>query len=189
MRVTSSSGFSFRHAFYTVPSRLIGHRLHLRVHDERIEGYLGAALVVTLPRGRAPAKTAGRTTTHVVDYRHVIGSLRAKPGALAGLSYRDALWPRPAYRRAWDMLSAVRSAREAGRTMVGLLALAHDQGVEADLADALDAILAAGGLPDLADLRARFMPADATVPSVHVEIPAAASYDQLLTAPAMEIAA
>ena len=189
VRVTSSSGFSFRHAFYTVPSRLIGHRLHLRVHDERIEGYLGAALVVTLPRGRAPAKTAGRTTNHVVDYRHVIGSLRAKPGALAGLSYRDALWPRPAYRRAWDALSAVRSARDAGRTMVGLLALAHDQGVEADLAVALDAILDAGELPDLADLRARFMPASATLPSVHVEIPGAASYDQLLTATDVEMAA
>jgi IS5 family transposase len=73
-----------------------------------------------------------RATTHVVDYRHVIASLRAKPGALAGLSYRDALWPRPAYRRAWEALSAVRSARDAGRTMVGLLALAHDQGVDAN---------------------------------------------------------
>jgi hypothetical protein len=189
VRVTSSSGFSFRHAFYTVPSRLIGHRLHLRVHDERIEAFLGAALVVTLPRGRAPSKKAGRTTTHVVDYRHVIASLRAKPGALAGLSYRDALWPRPAYRRAWEALSAVRSARDAGRTMVGLLALAHDQGVEADLAGALDVILDDGELPDLADLCGRFMPASASVPSVHIEMPGADSYDRLLTATSMEMAA
>ena len=126
MRVTSSSGFSFRHAFYTVPSRLIGHRLHLRIHDDRIEAYLGAAHMLTLPRGRAPSKTGARaTTTHIVDYRHVIGSLRAKPGALAGLTYRDALWPRTAYRRAWEALIAVRP--RAGRTMVGLLALAHDR--------------------------------------------------------------
>jgi hypothetical protein len=189
VRVTSSSGFSFRHTFYTVPSRLIGHRLHLRVHDERIEGFLGAELVVTLPRGRAPSKTAGRTTAHVVDYRHVIGSLRAKPGALAGLSYRDALWPRPAYRRAWEALSAVRSARDASRTMVGLLALAHDQCVEADLAGALDVILESGDLPDLADLRARFMPVSAAIPHVHVEMPGAGSYDRLLTAAGMEMAA
>lgn len=189
VHVTSSSGFSFRHAFYTVPSRLIGHRLHLRVHDERIEGFLGAALVVTLPRGRAPSKKAGRTTTHVVDYRHVIGSLRAKPGALAGLSYRDALWPRPAYLRAWEALSAVRSARDASRTMVGLLALAHDQGVEADLASALDGILDTGDLPDLADLRVRFMPASGIIPSVHIEMPGADSYDRLLTASGTEMAA
>lgn len=119
----------------------------------------------------------------------MIGSLRAKPGALAGLSYRDALWPRPAYRRAWEALSAVRPARDASRTMVGLLALAHDQGVEADLADALDAVLDARGLPDLADLRAHFMPASGTVPPVHIEIPGVGSYDQLLTAADMEMAA
>lgn len=180
VRVTSSSGFSFRHAFYTVPSRLIGHRLHLRVHDDRIHAYLGAAHLLTLPRGRAPSKKAGRTTTHIVDYRHVIGSLRAKPGALAGLTYRDALWPRTAYRRAWDALIAAQSTREAARTMVGLLALAHDQGVEADLAAALDALLDAGELPDLADLRSRFTPATASVPRVHIEMPHASIYDPLL---------
>ena len=180
VRVTSSSGFSFRHAFYTVPSRLIGHRLHLRVHDDRIEAYLGAALMLTLPRGRAPSKKDARTTTHIVDYRHVIGSLRAKPGALAGLTYRDALWPRTAYRRAWEALVAVRPVREAARTMVGLLALAHDFGVEADLAAALDAILDDNHLPDLGKLRTRFAPETASVPSVHIEMPRASAYDPLI---------
>ena len=189
VRVTSSSGFSFRHAFYTVPSRLIGHRLHLRVHDDRIEAYLGAVHMLTLPRGRAPSKRAPRTTTHVVDYRHIIGSLRAKPGALAGLTYRDALWPRTAYRRSWEALIAVRPTREAARTMVGLLALAHDLGVEADLAAALDAILDDGGLPDLASLRTRFTPKPPPAPQVHIEMPRASAYDPLLAGSYQEIAA
>ena len=189
VRVTSSSGFSFRHAFYTVPSRLIGHRLHLRVHDDRIEAYLGAAHMLTLPRGRAPSKTAAHTTTHVIDYRHVIASLRAKPGALAGLTYRDALWPRTAYRRSWDALIALRPTREAARTMVGLLALAHDLGVEADLAAALDAILDDGQLPDLEKLRIRFTPEATTAPLVHVEMPNASVYDPLLAGMRQEIAA
>ena len=189
MRVTSSSGFSFRHAFYTVPSRLIGHRLHLRVHDDRIEAYLGAVHMLTLPRGRAPSKRAPRTTTHVVDYRHIIGSLRAKPGALAGLTYRDALWPRTAYRRSWEALIAVRPTREAARTMVGLLALAHDLGVEADLAAALDTILDDGGLPDLASLRTRFTPKPPPAPQVHIEMPRASAYDPLLAGRYQEIAA
>lgn len=73
--------------------------------------------------------------------------------------------------------------------MVGLLALAHDQGVEADLARALDVILDDGELPDLANLCGRFMPASASVPSVHVEMPGADSYDRLLTATSMEMAA
>lgn len=189
VRVTSSSGFSFRHAFYTVPSRLIGHRLHLRVHDDRIEAYLGAVHMLTLPRGRAPSKRAPRTTTHVVDYRHIIGSLRAKPGALAGLTYRDALWPRTAYRRSWEALIAVRPTREAARTMVGLLALAHDLGVEADLAAALDTILDDGGLPDLASLRTRFTPKPPPAPQVHIEMPRARAYDPLLAGRYQEIAA
>jgi hypothetical protein len=54
VRVTSASGFMCRHVFYTVPSRLVGHRLHLRIHDDRIEAYLGGSFVLTLPRGRRP---------------------------------------------------------------------------------------------------------------------------------------
>ena len=34
VRVTSASGFMCRHVFYTVPSRLVGHRLRLRIHDD-----------------------------------------------------------------------------------------------------------------------------------------------------------
>ena len=39
--VTSSGGFMLRRVLYTVPSRLIGHRLKVRVHDDRIEVFLG----------------------------------------------------------------------------------------------------------------------------------------------------
>ena len=46
VRVTSASGFMCRHVFYTVPSRLVGHRLHLRIHDDRIEVYLTLRTVV-----------------------------------------------------------------------------------------------------------------------------------------------
>jgi hypothetical protein len=34
-------GFLLRRVFYTVPSRLIGHRLRVRIHDDRIECFLG----------------------------------------------------------------------------------------------------------------------------------------------------
>src|SRR3712207_5536641 len=39
--VTSSSGFLLRKVFYSVPSRLIGHRLRVRLYDDRLEVYLG----------------------------------------------------------------------------------------------------------------------------------------------------
>jgi hypothetical protein len=177
VRVTTASGFMCRHVFYTVPSRLIGHRLRLRIHDDRIEACLGADHLLTLPRGR---RAKGAHAVHVVNYRHVIAALRAKPGALTHLAYRDALWPRAAYRRAFEALAAARPAREAARTMVGLLALAHDRGVEADLAADIDAELDAGRLPDLATMMRRFTPPAGTAPVVSVIIPPIASYDRLL---------
>jgi hypothetical protein len=184
VRVTSASGFMCHHVFYTVPSRLVGHRLHLRVHDDRIEAYLGGSFVLALPRGR---RTKGGQAVHVVDYRHIIAALRAKPGALANLAYRDALWPRTAYRRAWEALIAAGSARDAARTMVGLLALAHERGVEADLAAAIDAGLDVGEPPDLAAMLRRFTPVAAAAPEVLVILPPLAAFDRLIALAANEV--
>lgn len=88
--VTRSGGFLLRRVFYTVPSRLIGNRLRVRLYDDRLECMLGATLAATLPRGRPPRGWANRSrTVHVVDYHHVIHALRRKPGALLNLVYRD----------------------------------------------------------------------------------------------------
>lgn len=178
VRVTSSSGFVLRRVFYTVPSRLIHHRLRVHIHDDRLECYLAGKHALTLPRGRAPVP--GRNVHgHVADYRHVIHSLRRKPQALLNLVYRDQLFPRPAYRRAWEALSAALDPRLACRTMVGLLALAHDAGCEAELAAQLNRGLEAGELPDLPALQRAFTPASGALPTVTVALPTAAAYDTL----------
>jgi hypothetical protein len=177
--VTSSGGFVLRRVFYTVPSRLIGHRLKVRIHDDRLDCLLGGAHVLTLPRGRPPAGRNG-LHAHVVDYRHVIHSLRRKPQALLNLVYRDELFPRTAYRRTWDALLAALDPRLACRTMVGLLWLAHERACEGDLARVLDTLLEAGDLPDLAALRTRFDPQDTAPPTVTVALPTADTYDTLL---------
>ena len=84
--VTSSSAFTLRKVFYSVPSRLIGHRLRVRLYDDRLECFQGSTPIVVLRRGRPrPNGKHG----HVVDYRHVIHSLRRKPMALLNLVYRD----------------------------------------------------------------------------------------------------
>ena len=118
----------------------------------------------------------------MVNYHHVIHSLRAKPQALAGLRYRDQLFPRTAYRRCWDALSAALDQRSACRIMVGLLWLAHDRACEADLAQHLDDLLAAGQLPDLKRLERRFVAQVNDVPAITVDIPGADSYDALFAA-------
>jgi hypothetical protein len=99
----------------------------------------------------------------VVDYRHVIRSLRRKPMAVANLVHRDQLFPRAAYRRVSEVLREQGDLRRACKAMVELLALAHERACEAELAEAISADLDAGRLPDLAALRARFRPALARV--------------------------
>jgi hypothetical protein len=89
---------------------------------------------MTLRRGRQPSPDKGG---HVVDYRHVIHALRKKPMALLNLVYRDQLFPRAAYALAFEALLAGTGEKPACRTMVGLLALAHDRACEAELADAI----------------------------------------------------
>jgi len=175
--VTSSSGFVLRKVFYTVPSRLIGHRLRVRLYDDRLEVLLGSTPLMTLPRGRSePSGKHG----HVVDYRHVIHSLRCKPMALMGLVYRDSLFPRDAYRRMFYHLLDVGTEKDACRLMVELLAMAHERTCEAELAQVLEEDLAAGRLPNLAVLRQRFTPDPASLPVVSVQLVPLSSYDALL---------
>jgi hypothetical protein len=188
--VTSSGGFILRRIFYSVPSRLVGHRLNVHVYDDRLECFLGATQLLTLRRGRPPQGSGKHG--HVVDYHHVIHALRKKPMALLNLVYRDQLFPRRAYARAFELLLARESDKQACRTMVGLLALAHDRACEAELAHAIDADLDAGCPPDLDRLRDRFKPDQAAIPIVAVELVPLSAYDELVavhapkTEPALE---
>lgn len=47
VRVTSSGGFTLRKVFYTVPSRLIGHQLPVRLYDDRLDVFVGGTHLVT----------------------------------------------------------------------------------------------------------------------------------------------
>lgn len=175
--VTSTSSFTLRKVFYTVPSRLIGHRLRVRLHDDRLELFIGGTHLMTLQRGRA---AGNGKHGHVVDYRHVIHSLRRKPMALLGMVYRNQLFPRDAYRRTFEHLIEQMPERRACQIMVGLLALAHERACEAELADILAADLDAGRTPDMAALRTRFAPDPAALPEVVVTLAPLSGYDVLM---------
>lgn len=177
VRVTSSGGFTLRKVFYTVPSRLIGHRLRVRLFDDRLDVFIGGTPLMTLPRGRA---CASGKHEQVVNYRHVIHSLRRKPMALLNLVYRDQLFPREAYRRTFDALMEQLPERQACRTMVELLAMAHERGCESELADQLAATLEAQHLPDMAALRERFAPDPARLPNVVVHLASLDAYEALI---------
>jgi len=181
--VTRSSAFVLKRVFYTVPSRLIGHRLRVRLYDDRLDCFLGGSLVLTLRRGRISSdRVALGQRGHVVDYRHIIHSLHRKPMALLNLVYRDQLFPRAAYRRTWERLLETGPAKSACKIMVALLLLAHEHACEAELAGALDDCLDAGVLPDPLALAERFAPVIGAMPEVIVTLPALETYDALYAA-------
>lgn len=175
-RVTRCSTFTVRCVLYSAPSRLIGHRLKVRLYHDRLDCYLSGALVHSTARATHTSKGRGRG----IDYRHFIDSLKRKPQAFRGLAFRDDLFPREAYRRTWDRLDQALPPRSACKTMVGLLELAGNHGVEAQLALRLEALLELGELPDLKALFDELAPRQAECPVVVVEMPSAALYDTLL---------
>ena len=180
VRVTSHGGFTLRKVFYSVPSRLIGHSLRVHLYHDRLQVFLGATALMSVPRGKPHAD--GRRG-HVVSYHHLIHALRRKPMALRHLVYRDQLFPREAYRRTYDALLEALDEREACRRMVGLLALAHDRGCEAVLAEHLEHLLVAHRLPDLAELTERFLPDPSSLPHLNIREGSLADYDELLDHP------
>ena len=101
--------------------------------------------------------------------------------ALLNLVYREQLFPRRAYQRAFEALLAGDGEKQACRTIVGLLALAHDRACEAELAEAIDAELDAGRLPDLDTLGRRFAPHPTAIPDIAVEAAPLHLYDELST--------
>jgi hypothetical protein len=138
---------------------------------------MGSTCLMTLTRGRADAN--GKHDA-VVDYRHVIHSLRRKPMALMGLVYRDSLFPRDAYRQMFEHLLDLLGERTACRTIIELLGIAHDRCCEAELGAMLEQDIAEQRLPDLVAVRARFAPDPQSLPQVVVTLGSLSAYDSLI---------
>ena len=177
-RVSKYAIFTIKGVLYSAPSQLIGHRLMVRQYAQHIECWLGGQCVLKCPRAR-PAE--GQRVARSIDYRHLVGALKRKPGAFARWVLRDAAFPRAVYRQTWEHLAAQKPEREACKTMVGLLVLAAD-GHEAQLAQELEQLIELDQLPDLHALTQLLAPPNSAVPDVVVVLPTLASYDALIEA-------
>ncbi|NHZ66817.1 IS21 family transposase [Massilia genomosp. 1] len=178
-RVTKYGTMTVRKVLYSAPSRLVGHRLKVRIFSDKLECWLGNVCVLELRRGQ-PDPVSGRGK--VVDYRHLLPALKRKPGALARSVLRDDLFPRTEYLQMWVHLKDALPEAQACRLMVGLLDLAGNEGCEAALAQRLAVLLVSGEMPDLDELRQEMAPRQAQCPTVTVVLPSLASYDCLLEA-------
>ena len=89
---------------YTVPSRLIGKEVQIRMYAEHLEVCYKGHLVERMERVRGEREAR-------VDYRHVISSLVRKPGAFARYRFREQMFPTMTFRLAYDALRKWRGER------------------------------------------------------------------------------
>lgn len=139
--VASTSTIRVKSCAYSLPSRLIGARVKVRIFEHRIEVYYANKLELACDRLR------GKTAR--IDYRHVIWSLVRKPGAFCRYVYRDELFPSVTFRRAYDAIQATKPGIKGDVEYLRILHLAAST-MESDIEQAL-AMLLAEGLPLTAD--------------------------------------
>ena len=164
---------------YTVPSRLIGRQIDLRLYHDRIVGYIGNQQVVELPRMRVTSE--GKRRARCINYRHVIEGLRRKPRAFLYCTWRDDLLPNDHYRRLWQQIKERFDLDSAAVLIVEALYIAATQDKALAVANYLDEQLSEGRLT-LVGLRAHFQLLTGTqMPTVSVKQHDLSSYDQLLS--------
>jgi hypothetical protein len=163
---------------YMVPSRLMGHRLVVRIYDDRLAFFAGPQRVHDCLRMH------GNHRSRQVNYRLCIDALVRKPGAFARLIYRDDLHPSPVYAQIWLRLRERVSEHAACRTYVRLLHLAHQHACETALGHHLAEILVGDDLPDAEALRIVFAaPAPTAIPVLQFRTADPAGYDVLRRLP------
>jgi Mu transposase, C-terminal domain len=96
-KVSRGSIIRVRENSYSVPSRLIGETVDVRLQGGIIAVFYAGRCVEKFPRlsGKHRAK---------VNYRHIIDWLLRKPGAFEHYRYREELYPSTIYRTVYDLL-------------------------------------------------------------------------------------
>ena len=129
---------------YSVPSRLIGKEVQIRLYADWVEVYYKGHLVERMERVHGEGEAN-------VNYRHVIGSLVRKPGAFARYRFREQLFPTMHFRLTYDALRQWRGER-ADVEYVRILHLAATT-MAATVDSALSLLLEAGESFDYAEVR------------------------------------
>jgi hypothetical protein len=136
-RVCEWSTLRVQHCAYSVPSRLIGEVVRVRLFEERVEVYFQGVLQLSCERLR------GGNHRHRIDYRHVVWSLVRKPGAFARYVYREELFPSVVFRRAYDAIQTPHSGMKGDLEYLRVLHLAAST-LESDVEAALGLLLTSG---------------------------------------------
>ena len=171
VRVGTGSTIRVKSNTYSVPARLIGERVRVRVFDDRLEIYLGSDHQVRRERVRGKG-------AFYVAWRDVVGGLVRKPGAFRRYRYRDAMFPSEVFRSAYARLDEAQSTWAADMNYLQVLQLARDVG-EQRVESALKALALAGELPRFEQVVARVGSERPQCPEVDVGTVDLDSYDDL----------
>lgn len=174
--VTSSSTIDVRRVTYTVPSRLQGETLRIRLYHDRLTCYLGAAHIIDLKRIYAK----GNNREKSIDYRHVITSLSCKPQAFRYSRLRDHLLPNEKYKQIWEHVNKHFESKSACKFIVGLLYIAAKKDCEEALANEVLTEITMGKTPNLNHLQDKYQCRRNSSPTVHVEQHLLSSYNSLI---------
>ena len=142
---------------YSVPSRLIGVEVDVRLYTDRIEVYYKGHLVESMERIRGGNEAR-------IDYRHIIGSLVRKPGAFARYRFREQMFPSETFRLAYDALRE-RKGERADVDYVRIVHLAATT-MESDVESALAELLESGSSFDYATVRELAAPPSPRLPEL-----------------------
>ena len=157
---------------YSVPSGLKGKRVTVRVYEWKIEVWYANRCVESLPKLTGIHK-------YQINYRHVIDTLLRKPGGFRNYRHREALFPTSVFRQAWETLQNRFSPRRADIVYLRILKLAA-QGLETDVAAALEDLLASRQSWDDQTVAERVQPLRPEIPSLQPSCVDLQEYDQLL---------
>jgi hypothetical protein len=135
-RVSDRSTVRIKYCAYSVPSRLKGAWVRVRIFEDKIE--VRYADVVELACERLRGRGLNR-----IDYRHVIWSLVRKPGGFARYVFREEMFPTVVFREAYDALQAVQPGTRGDLAYLRILHLAAST-MEDDVAAALTLLQMAG---------------------------------------------
>ena len=172
-RVRRGSTIRVQDRTYSLPSRLIGERVTVRLFDNHLEVYYRERLVERLPRLHHKGQAH-------IDYRHVIWTLVRKPGAFARYRWREDLFPSLVFRRAYDALRS-RLGERADTEYVRILHLAASRG-EMVVQQTLCAMLDRDQRFDAEQVQKAIEPGRPQLPAVTITRPDLRLYDALLSA-------
>lgn len=139
-RITTESTLVVKRNTYSVPPRLIGEQVRVRLFAIRMEVWHGGKRVLEMPR------LLGKNNHHI-DYRHIIDSLLRKPGAFARCRHREDLFPSPVWHLAFDELEKALGGRKGEVAYLRLLHLASKT-MECAVEAALTLLLESGEVPE-----------------------------------------